>query len=184
MSARSRLLLAALVLIRLAGDAVRLLQDPDRFVDGEERYSATVGWYLHAAGLWDQVLALQYKTFCGGCTVHALTASALGDSWLAWKALAGVWTAAILLVGFWAMDRREGRTAAWCFAVLFAFPPPGMSALSLMLWGNHGESGLFVVAALAGGPLQGLALGLGLWFARITAYALPILAEPIAARRP
>lgn len=185
-----RLALAALVLVRLGGDTVRLLQDPTRFVDAEEQYSPTVGWYLREAGLWDQVLNLQYKTFCGGCTVHALEGAAVtavfGDSWLAWKALALVWTAVTMLVGFWALDRREGRVAAWCFALLFTFPPPGMSALSLMLWGNHGESGLFVLAALGGGPLQALALGLGVWFGRVTVYALPLGIEAVrqSDRRP
>jgi hypothetical protein len=174
--------LGALLALRLGLDTWRYLQVPGRLDNGEERYSATVGWYLWSAGLWDQALALQYKTFCGGCTVHALTAGV--DAVWAWKGLALVWTALIFVAGVYALFRREGVGAAFAFALVYCLPPPGVTDLALMRWGNHHEGGLFVLAALAGGPLTGLAVGLGWSFARSTAHAAVLLFAARGSRWP
>ena len=181
---RGTLALLALVLLRVGLDTSRLLSNPGRYWNWEEAYNAAEGWYLWHAGLWDRLLPLQYKAFCGGCTVVAGLAAPIlglgGDHWVLWKGLALAWTAATLLAGFWALRRLAGPTAAWTWAVLDAIPPLGASDGGLMLWGNHQESALFVLLALGfttRGPafLGGLSLGVGLWFCRTTAYAFPPL---------
>jgi len=181
---RTALGVALLVAVRLGLDASRLLTDPGRYWNWEEAHSAGVAWFAGQAGLWDQILALQYKSFCGGCTVLAGVATpvlaAAGDSFLAWKAIALAWTGATLVAVFLAVDRGVGRAAAWGALGLLAVPPLGLTELSLMLWGNHAESALLVAVAflLAAGPrpwLLGLWLGMALWFSRTTAYAMVVL---------
>ncbi|MSP56189.1 MAG: hypothetical protein EXR69_11395 [Myxococcales bacterium] len=185
MKVAERIALTALVLLRVALDTSRYLASPIRYWNWEDNYNAAVAWYAAHAGLWDQLLPLQYKAFCGGCTVEALIAAPLlglgGDHIVLWKAVALLWTAATLVVGFHALSSYAGRRAGWAFAVLYAVPPLGLSDLSLMLWGNHNESMLFVLAGLglvAGGrrPFAvGLVLGAGLWFSRTTIFAAVLL---------
>ncbi len=183
MSPRDRLLLALLVLLRLGLDALRLLADPRRYWNFEEAYNASVGWALTRTGLLGEALTLQYREFCGGCTaVAALGAPllALGDRFLLWKGLALLWTAATMVAGFKAMDLSVGRGAAWAFALLMAVPALGPADLSLMLWGNHQETALFVALGLwalaARRPLAlGLAMGLGVWFCRTALYPAVVL---------
>ncbi len=182
---RETALLVAAVVGRVLLGAARFNAAPFRFVNVEESYNATVAWMLGHAPVWELVPELQYRSFCGGCTVVSLLGvPALllgGDALWAWKAVAVLWAAATLLVGFFAADRLLGRPAAWAWVALSCVPPVGALDLSLMLWGNHQESGLFVLAALWAfaarrGLALGLALGLGLWFARTSAYAMVILA--------
>lgn len=188
---RRLLPLVPLVLLKVGLDCALLLTDPLRFRHWEEAYNATVGLVVASTGRWDHLLPLQYKTFCGGCTVHAITAapvlSLLGDHFLAWKALAVLWGVATMLVGFVAVDRLAGRPAAWAWAILFAVPPLGLAELSLMRWGNHAETVLFVVGALAllraDRPVSlGLVLGLSAWFCRTSLYLLVGLAPFVLAR--
>lgn len=186
-SPRARALLAALVLARVGLGAARLAADPARFWNDEEAYNATEAWLLARAPLWDQVLALQYRSFCGGCTVVAALGAPLlatTQALWAWKALALAWTAAIHVAGFAALDALVGRAAAWAFAALWAVPPPGALDLSLMLWGNHPESALFAVLPLlllarGRGAWAALVLGLGVWFTRTALYPAVVLL-PIA----
>lgn len=195
MKVADRIALTALVLLRVTLDASRYLASPIRYWNWEDNYNAAVAWYAVHAGLWDQLLPLQYKAFCGGCTVEAIVAAPLfalgGDHIVLWKSVALVWTAATLVTGFHALSIHAGRRAGWAFAVLYAVPPLGLSDLSLMLWGNHNESMLFVLAGLGlvaglrppsqpgrpgGRPFAaGLVLGAGLWFARTTVFAVAIL---------
>ena len=85
------------VAVRLTLDALALMGQPGCYWNIEESYDATVAWLLGHGALWSQLLALQYKTFCGGCTVVAVAGSplmgVLGDHVLAWKALGGDVTA-------------------------------------------------------------------------------------------
>ncbi len=182
-SNRERALLVALVGLRMALTGGRLLADPLRFWNFEEAYNATVAWYLAHGGLWPELFTLQYRSFCGGCTVVAAAGApllALGDRFVLWKLLALAWTAATMVVGFHALDRLVGRAGAWAFVVLLAVPPVGMSDLSLMLWGNHQETALLGVLALlflgrGHGLATGFVLGFAVWFARTAAYQALVL---------
>lgn len=189
MSADRRFVACAgvLVAVRFALDAVRLRADPDRFGNWEESYNAAVAYYAWHAGLWDQLLRLQYKAFCGGCTVMSTLAVPVlalgGDSFFVWKLVPMAWTVATLLAGAWAL-LPLGRAPALAFLALMAVPPTGLSELGLMAWGNHVEGGLFVLLGLGLAARRhdlaaGVTLGLGVWFTRTTVYA-PIVLLPIA----
>ncbi|MSQ01254.1 MAG: hypothetical protein EXR71_05070 [Myxococcales bacterium] len=158
---------------------------PFRFVNVEESYNATVAWLLARAPMWELLPDLQYRSFCGGCSaVSVLGVPFLrfgGDALWAWKAAPLLWGVAAMLAGFFALGRIAGRAAAWAWVALWCLPPVGALDLSLMLWGNHQESGLFVLLAAWAfaarrGVLLGLTLGLGFWFARTSAYAMVVLA--------
>lgn len=189
---RGRAALLGLVLLRAALDLALLAGDPLRFKQWEDSFNATVGRFVWATGRWDLLLPLQYKAFCGGCTVHAVTAAPalalFGDRFLVWKALAVLWNAVTLVVGFVALDRGVNRAAAWLWAALFATPALGLAELSLMRWGNHAETALGVVTILALLPAArpfwlGLALGALPAFCRTGLYAVAVLA-PLALLRP
>lgn len=126
-------------------------------------------------------MALQYKEFCGGCTALAVGwapwSAVFGEGYLAWKALALARTAAVMGLAFVAMDRWMGRSAAFAALLLLAIVPGGHAELSLMLWSNHVDSAVPVLAALClsapgrSRPLwAGLALGLGVFAGRTALY--------------
>ncbi len=189
---RQKLVLAGLVALRLTLDSARFLGDPAHYWNWEDNYNAAVGWYVAYAGMWDQLLQLQYKAFCGGCTVEALVAAPLfavgGNHQVLWKAVALLYTAATMLCGFTALSAHAGRRAGWAFAVLFAVPPLGSTDIALMLWGNHNESMLYVFsgfALIATGRAfpGGVALGIGAWACRTTLFA-PLALVPLALALP
>ena len=189
--ARIGMLVAALLALRVGVDLSALLAEPARYLSEEEGYNAAVAWVVVHAGLWSDLFALQYRSFCGGCTVVTVASvpllAAFGDVLLAWKSLALAWTAATGLAGYLAVDRHLGRFAALSFLVLWAVPSPGLTDVLLMLWGNHTESALLVFAALAlvDRPLAcGLVCGATFWFCRTSAYAIaPILLAILVTRR-
>lgn len=159
------------------------MAEPLRFVNFEEGYNATVAWLLSRAPLWEHTLDFQYRSFCGGCTVVTLLGAPLltaGEELWRWKVLALLWGAATQIVGFFALDALIGRAAAWAFALLCVVPTLGGLDLSLMLWGNHQESGFFAVLALLAlgrgwGLTAGVVLGFALWFTRTAAYEVVVL---------
>lgn len=171
------------MLLRLGLDVTALARSGGRYRDAEEAWNATVGWLTWEAGWGPGVLLdLQYRSFCGGCSlVSAMSIPAMaiwGPDLLASKLLALAWTAATLVLMFVGL-RRVHEPWAWATLLLLALPFPGPQDLSLMLWGNHAELGLLLAAALAlrGRPLaQGLTLGLALWFARTSLFFVPVLA--------
>lgn len=177
------LLLAVGVFARLGLGVARLLAEPSRFRSFEESYNATEAWMLAHGGLLGAVARLQYRSFCGGCSVVSLIgvpALAVSDRLLAWKLVPLAWTAATQVAGFFAVDAWAGRAAAWAFLLLFTLPPVGALDLSLMAWGNHQETALFVALALLlvarGRPVAAaLTLGGAVWFARTAAYAAVVL---------
>ncbi len=181
---RGALGVALLVALRTSLDVTRLATTPWKYWNWEETHNAAVAWYALHAGLWDQILPLQYKSFCGGCTV--LAAAALpalglgGDHFLLWKGIALAWTAATLVATFVAVDRTVGRAGAWGALVLLAVPPLGLADVDLMLWGNHAESALLVAVAVALAARDrsvglGLWVGLALWFTRTTVYGAVVV---------
>ncbi|MEC8425087.1 MAG: hypothetical protein VX000_14985, partial [Myxococcota bacterium] len=144
-------------------------------VDPEELYNAGVAWMV-GHGHADALFRMQYREFCGGCSLDALIAApllrVLGPWWLAWKLVPLAFTALLAGAGTWLIDRKTGRPAALAFAVLLALAPRAWQHLSLIGWGNHVEAGivgtlglLFAVSArriqtriLAGGML-----GISVW---------------------
>ena len=180
---RDSFVLASLVFGRALLGFLRLGAVPHRFWNFEEAYNASVGWAIAHAPLGDQLLALQYRSFCGGCSlVSALGAPLLatGDRFWVWKLLPLLWTAATQAIGFYALDAVAGRAAAWMYAALFTLPMLGALDLSLMAWGNHQETALFAVCALAliardRGAWAGLVLGVAVWFDRTAAYEALVL---------
>lgn len=179
-SRRDALAFGLFLVVRAATDLARLLSEPSRYWNWEEAYNAGVAWYAWDAGLWDRLLDLQYKAFCGGCTVVSAVAAPVlglgGDHFLLWKLVPLLWSLATMTVGWLAVGRHAGRGAAWAFAALFALPPLGVGDLGLMAWGNHAEGLIFVFGALllyeAGPPWAlGLVMGLGVWFTRSTVVA-------------
>lgn len=176
--------------VRAGGDVLRFAAEPGRYRDGEELLSAASGLFLWHTGAWSHLLDLQYKAFCGGCTVHSMTAAAVlglgGDSFRLWKLVPLLWSLAQIPLAFLALRAvfpgRQGVMAGFAALGLLALPPLGASDAGLMAWGNHAESGVFVLGALALVPKAGgswvwagLAAGLGVWFCRTTAYVLPAL---------
>lgn len=203
---RARLTTAALatllIALRLFLDGSRLVSNPRAYWNAEEAHTAGVAWYAWHGGLWDQILNLQYKSFCGGCTVLGVIGAPVlglgGDSFALWKGIALGWTALTLIAAFVAVDRGAGRAAAWAVLVALAVPPVGLSDVSLMLWGNHAESALLVAVAMAllppgwnpsvlklpTGPswlgvgracALGVWLGASVWFTRTTLYAVVVI---------
>ena len=142
-----------------------------------------------ACGHADALAALQYRGFCGGCSADALLGAAplrLGGGTVgAWKSvplgLHAVGGGALVGVGARAAGARGGVAAL----ALLLGAPAAWRALVLTGWGNHAESAAFTFAAvallasarrrplLAG--LAGIVAGLGLWYAWISAHALPAL---------
>lgn len=186
---RTRGLVVAAMLLRATLDLARLGAIPDRFRDPEELLSACAGLFFWHTGAWSHLLDLQYKAFCGGCSVHAATAAVLlgvgGNSWLLWKLIPLGWTLIQLPLGVLAMRAIAPRGADLALLALLTVPPVGATDVGLMAWGNHPESGAFVLGAIAltgrSWLWSGVVAGLGVWFCRTTAYVLPLLL--ILARR-
>ena len=80
MTGRERLLLAALVFLRVTLLLLRAVSDPMRTWNLEESYNATEAWLLGHGVLWSELPTLQYRSFCGGCTVvSVVSAPVLAD---------------------------------------------------------------------------------------------------------
>ena len=167
-------------------------------VAAEERLNARAAVQV-ACGHADleTVLALQYQTFCGGCTADALAAAplmgALGPTVAAWKLVPMGIHLGVTALGALLLRRATplGDRGALAFVALMIGAPAFYRDLWWTAWGNHAESALLplVAAALLGvarGPrrllalpaalLAGAAAGLGVWYAAIAAHTLPALA--------
>lgn len=158
--------------LALALQAAMLLDPGFLERDPEELFSAGQAWLaLHGDLEW--LLHMQYRPFCGGCTVHAVTAmglfSVLPPTWLTWKLVPLAWGVLGLVAGL-AVLRRDGLLAgSRMFALLWVFAPLTFAHLSLVAWGNHYEAGVLALVAawvaLGGsGPRRGLLLGALLGF--------------------
>jgi hypothetical protein len=183
---RTTLLLALLVALRFWVDLSTLTAEPSRYQQWEDAYNATVAtWLWHGLPV-DAALKLQLRPFCGGCSVVSAVGApvlgVLGDRLLAWKLVPMLWSAATMLVGFFALDRHAGRAAAWAFAGLFAVPATGFVDTSLVAWGTHPETTLLALAMalLAARPLAlGALASAALWFSKTSIYGVVVWA-PIA----
>ncbi len=154
-------------------------------VDPEEMYNASHALELTRGHLTD-ALTLQYRSFCGGCTLDALLGAALFSVlppiWLVWKLVPIGLTVALILAGVTALSRRQGIAAGWMLGALVVLPAFSFAALSLIAWGNHYESGviaagalLLVTGRLSGGRLVllGALLIGGVWVGLSGLFALP-----------
>ncbi len=159
----------------------------------EELFNARAGVQF-ACGHVDAADALQYRTFCGGCTAEGLLAvpffRTLGPTVLVWKTLLLVFHGAIVGAGAWMLHRLVSARAAVAYVVLLAAAPGWYRELVHTGWGNHAESMAFplVAAALMVSAahrnavaraglllLAGVVAGFGLWFGQTSAWALPML---------
>ena len=152
-------------------------------VDPEEMFNAGQAWMLvqgHAA----DIFRLQYREFCGGCTLDAALAAplfaAFGPRWLVWKLVPIGLGAATLGVGVHTLRRIAGPVAAAVFGLCFLAPPRAWLHLSLIGWGNHMEAGLLActgIVVLMGAHrgrqelLAGVLLGGALWVGFSGAFA-------------
>lgn len=161
--------------------------NPLWFLDTEELVNATVGREL-LAGNGALLLQMQHNPHCGGCTVMAIGGAVsfrlAGESFLAWKAVPAIWSAATMLVGFALLRAGGWQRGAWAWLVLFIGLPAALFQTLLMGWGNHAEVVLFVllqalVAVKARRPrdwvLLGVVAGLGAWFCFSSIFALPTI---------
>ena len=148
------------------------LGNPDLpLFDCEERYNAGHAWLLAHGHLAD-IFRLQYRDFCGGCTVVAALAAplfaVLPPTFFVWKLLAVGLYGLCGLGGVVALSRIGSPRAARVLGLLWLLPPWNFLRLSLLSWGNHLECGLLglgMISALLCGRarLAGLLGGLGLW---------------------
>lgn len=131
--------------------------------DPEELFNAGQAWLaLHGDLPW--LFAMQYRPFCGGCTVHAVTAmglfAVLPPVELVYKLVPLGWSLLGLGLGWTLLRRHRGLPAARLWALLWLLAPPTWAHLSLIGWGNHMEAAVVVLgAALL--ALEGAGLGLG-----------------------
>jgi len=158
-------------------------------VDPEEMFNAGQAWMLAEGHLAD-LFRLQYRDYCGGCSLNALLGagafSLFGRSWLAWKVVPLVFVLALAVLGSRGLHRLAGRPAAWAFLLLLALPPRAWMFLSVIGWGNHYEAGCVALCGLVlllrvegsaaraqrAAVLAGAVLGLASWIGFSGCFAL------------
>ncbi len=162
----------------------------------EEAYSAEVASYL-LSGHWAELLEVQYRSFCGGCSVEALLAAplylALGRSLGVWKLVPLAFHLATMVLAILLARRLWGRVAAVIVAAMFLAAPPSYRLVAEVGWGNHAESAVFSLGALlvlrraiSGGGrarkwswrwsgLAGLVAGFGFFFCYTSGHAFPAM---------
>ncbi len=160
-------------------------------IDPEERYNAGVAWMLLEGNL-DQLFAMQYRPFCGGCTADALLAAplfwALPRVLLVYKIVPAALSALVLGAGLRALS-AQSRPAAWAWAALCLLPPRAGLHLGLIAWGNHAEAGALVLLALLALQLgrrpltAGLLHGLAVWVSFSGLFGLLAAIGALVARR-
>ena len=184
------LVVVALELLTSVGD---LLLGPWATMHWEELFNARAGVQF-ACGHVDAADALQYRTFCGGCTAEGMLAAPffawLGPTVLTWKVLILLFHAVVVSSGAWLLTTLVSRRAAVAFVLLLAAAPGWYRELIHTGWGNHAEStafpllaaALLTTAAWRGTGLRllmvtlaGAVAGFGLWFGQTSAWALPML---------
>ncbi len=183
----------ALVALEALASGIDLLFGPWARVHWEERFNARAGAQF-ACGHLDRWWALQYRTFCGGCTGESLMAaplfSELGPTVMVWKLIPFGFHVLVTALGAFVANRISWKAGvAWCLLMLGA--PGFYRDLIHTGWGNHAESAAFTLGALAllaAGAgrrrwvqalciiASGVVTGLGLWFAHISVHAVPALA--------
>ncbi len=183
-----------LLLLEVLLVAVDLVAGPGTAIAPEEARNARAGLQL-ACGHWEDLWALQYRSFCGGCTAEAALAaplfSALGDALWTWKLVPAGFHLATVSLGALLAARAWGTWAASAWLAWMIGAPAFYRELALTGYGNHTEGTAWVLAgvvlALAAldrrwqlrVPLlvaAGAVTGLGVWFTWSSAYGLAALA--------
>ena len=147
-------------------------------LDQEELYNAAHGRLLQM-GHWADLFTLQYRGYCGGCSINAALGAGFfnlfGPSIAVWKLVPITYSTILALLGSRILRIHVGLSAAVAFGLILIFPPPTYMELSLTAWGNHMESGVFAVVVLSAvlrllhrpnhlnAILVGLSLALSLW---------------------
>ncbi len=159
--------------------------------DPEELFNAGQAWLaLHGDLGW--LFAMQYRPFCGGCTVHAVTAmglfTVLPPVEGVYKLIPLAWSLAGLGLSWALLDRHRGRPGARMAAALWLLAPPTWAHLQLIGWGHHAEAGVAVlgaaVALAAGRPgLAGLVLGAGTYLSFSAGFGAVAVVGLLALRR-
>lgn len=158
-------------------------------VHWEERFNARAGVQV-ACGHIDALWSLQYRTFCGGCSAEAVMAAPLfrlfEPTVRVWKLVPVAFHLGIVGLGTYVARRAVDERGAVAWLVLAIGAPGFYRDLALTGWGNHAESTLFpllAVALLLAGKgrlhvqlLAGAVTGLGLWFCHTSAHALGAVA--------
>jgi hypothetical protein len=198
---RALLIVLALGLLEVVLSFVDLFFGPWGRLHWEELFNAR-GGVQFACGHLDRAWQLQYRTFCGGCTVEGIVAVPLyewlGPTVFAWKLVPLGFRLGIIFTGAviaWRMlpetsnQTRYLAVMGWMGLMMAA--PGFYRDLGLMGWGNHAESTVFPFAALlclvygAGkgrgfhllsGILAGLLVGFGGWFCHTSLHAAPAVA--------
>ena len=182
------LLLTLLQLLAVLNPSVVEI-DPEEMVNASQAFELVHGHLL-------QAFSLQYRDYCGGCTLDAglggLLFSVLPPLWIVWKLVPIGWSLLLLVAGHRLLGRQLGAPAAHAFGLILLFSPRAWLHLSLIAWGNHVECGVLaalVVLVLSGPPARGRSLaagalaGIGLWVGFSGAFAA-LAGLLVLARRP
>jgi hypothetical protein len=178
-------MLAALIALEGLATIIDLVAGHHGVLHWEERVNARNG-ALFACGHLEHWPALQYRTFCGGCTAQGLIAAPvfrlIGASIGSWKLVVVAFHMTTVILGCLLARRLAGPRAAIAACLLLMAAPGFYRELALTGWGNHAEASVFPLAAalvldrgVIGALGSGLAMGLGIWFAPITAHAVPAI---------
>ena len=111
------------VLLELLTSVGDLLLGPWATMHWEELFNARAGVQF-ACGHVDAADALQYRTFCGGCTAEGMMAapffSWFGPTVLTWKVLILSFHAVVVASGAWLLSTLVSRRAAVAFVLAVA----------------------------------------------------------------
>lgn len=157
---------------------------------GEELYIGSFAWALLEGMPLDASQLPIIVHLRGSVLFSVLTVplfAVLGPSYVGLKCLAVGWGAACGGLFAVLLRRRLGVGAAWIGALLYAFLPPSFQFVDVMALGSHGDTLLFILAALlallwSDEPLGfrralafGAACGMGVLFSWQFAVVLPAL---------
>ena len=153
--------------------------------DSEELYNAAHARLIQLDH-GSQWLNLQYRGYCGGCTVNAglgaILFSVFNASLATWKLVPILFMGMMTFFGARALQNSVGNLAVLPWTTLLCFAPPTLLELSMTAWGNHFESGVAAIIVLAAtincirqpkttnAALVGLSLAFALWIGLSSAF--------------
>ena len=119
--------------------------------DSEELYNAAHARLIQLCHV-TRWLDLQYRGYCGGCSLNAGLGAAFfalfGPSIAAWKLVPIAYMATMCFVGSRLLRTHVNTPAATAWCLMLCFLPPTFLELSLTAWGNHYESGVLAIVTL------------------------------------
>ena len=163
--------------------------------DAEELYNAAHARLIQVCHL-DRWLDLQYRGYCGGCSLNAGLGAGffaiLGPSLATWKLVPITYMGVMAFFGARLLRSYIHSSAAHFWCLLLAFAPPTFLELSLTAWGNHYESGVAAIVTLyttlrylhdpstKRAAWMGLSLSVALWIGLSSAFLLIGVALAVA----